>query len=348
MKCQKPYLDSSALLWPFDGCFDCTLGFEGEGPWTLATLNVGSLEKHVHVVSPDIDVLALQETRHTQSNYRNLAYQIGEKQREVIWGPLMKIHASGQPEWGGVAIVSEMGSSRGLESKEDASGHFPSCLSSSRVTFAWTSINSSHAMLVACVYGFSGAQSDPAKHVATDNLLKMILEVVAQFGNIPIAICGGFQAVPHSFPCIREAIARGAFFDPILSHGSDGFDRPTTYCKSSDWKSDQMSSLDGILLNHVAFASLQSTEVQRVCGLQHAMVKLTFDFQVEKPKGFKWRAHAKLCLSKLVPMPSREAIAQKLWNEKYQQLCTQNIDADELARLANEFSLDVLLKSGAS
>ena len=152
-------------------------------------------------------------------------------------------------------------------------------------------------MLVACVYGFSGAQSDPAKHVATDNLLKMILEVVAQFGNIPIAICGGFQAVPHSFPCIREAIARGAFFDPILSHGSDGFDRPTTYCKSSDWKSDQMSSLDGILLNHVAFASLQSTEVQRVCGLQHAMVKLTFDFQVEKPKGFKWRAHAKLCLS---------------------------------------------------
>ena len=203
-------------------------------------------------------------------------------------------------------------------------------------------------MLVACVYGFSGAQSDPAKHVATDNLLKMILEVVAQFGNIPIAICGGFQAVPHSFPCIREAIARGAFFDPILSHGSDGFDRPTTYCKSSDWKSDQMSSLDGILLNHVAFASLQSTEVQRVCGLQHAMVKLTFDFQVEKRKGFKWRAHAKLCLSKLVPMPSREAIAQKLWNEKYQQLCTQNIDADELARLANEFSLDVLLKSGAS
>ena len=53
-------------------------------------------------------------------------------------------------------------------------------------------------------------------------------------------------------------------------------------------------------------------------------------------------------ISKLVPMPSREAIAQKLWNEKYQQLCTQNIDADELARLANEFSLDVLLKSGAS
>ena len=339
----QPFCDSDSLLRPL-GDFDCTLGFEGEGPWTLATLNVGSLEKHVHVVSQDIDVLALQETRHTQSNIRNLSFQIGEKQKEVIWGPAMKFHASGQPDWGGVAIVSEIGSSRGLESKEDASGHFPSCLSSSRVTFAWTSINASHSMLVACVYGFSGAQSDSAKHIATDNLLKMILEVVAQYGNIPIAICGDFQAVPHSFPCIREAIAKGVFFDPILSHGSEGFDRPTTFCKSSNWKSDQpMSSLDGILLNHVAFASLQSTEVQRVCGLQHALVKLTFDFQVENPKGFKWRAHAKLCLSKLAPMPFRESI-----DEKYQHLCVQNIDADELARLANDFSLEILLKSGAT
>ena len=328
--------------------FDCTLGFEGEGPWTLASLNVGSLEKHLHVISPEFDVMALQETRHTQTNCRSLSYQIFEKQKEAFWGPAMKLAVSGQPEWGGVAIIGENGSTRSLEQKEDASGHFASCLSSTRVSFAWTSINSTNAMLVVNVYGFSGAQSDSAKHVATDNLLKQVLELVSQFGNVPIAICGDFQAVPHSFPCVREAIARGIYFDPLLSHGDNGFDRPFTFCRSSDWDpSKSLSSIDGILLNHVAFASLQSAEVQRVCGLQHALIKCTFDFPSSKPKGFKWRAHAKLSLTNLVAMPERENIAKRLWANKFCQLCTQNIDGDQLAALANTFALEVLIQSGA-
>jgi len=325
------------------------LGFEGEGPWKLASLNVGSLEKHIHVIDSDFDVLALQETRHTQSNYRNMTFSIAERQKEALWGPLMKFVASGQPEWGGVAIVAEIGSSRTIELKEDAAGHMSSCLSSTRVTFAWTSINSSHAMLVVSMYGFSGAQSDSAKHLATDNLLKQILELVSQYGNIPIAICGDFQAVPHSYPCMREAIARGIFYDPLLSHGEHGFDRPCTFCRSSDWNADKtMTSIDGIIINHVAYASLLETEVVRVCGLQHSMIRLTFDFESSSPKGFKWRAHAKLCLKNLIPLKDRESIAQKLWNEKYCDLCTQNIDADELARLANAFSLEVLIESGAT
>ena len=342
------YTPTGSQIVQMQKLFDCTLGFEGEGPWTLASVNVGSLEKHLHVISPDIDAMALQETRHTQSNCRSLTYQIGEQQKEVFWGPNMKFVASGQPEWGGVAIVAENGSTRSLEPKEDASGHLASCLSSTRVAFAWTSISSSHAMLLVSVYGFSGAQSDSAKHVATDNLLKQILELVSQFGNIPVAICGDFQAIPHSYPCIREAIARGHYFDPLLSQDSDGFDRPFTFCRASDWNPDKsLSSIDGILLNHVAYSSLQHAEVQRVCGLQHAMVKLTFDFPSSSAKGFKWRAHAKLCLAGLVSQEKREAIAQKLWNQKYHRLCIQNLDGDELARLSNEFSLEVLIQSGA-
>ena len=330
--------------------FDCTRGFEGEGPWTLTSVNVGSFEKHQHIMNLDADVIALQETRHTRANQRELTFKASANDKEILWGPAMKYNPSGHSEWGGVAFVTNPGTSRLLEAKEDASKHFHSCLATNRVVFAWTTINSSHSMLLVSVYGFSGAQYDPGKHVSTDNVLRQILELVAQFGNIPIAICGDLQAVPHSYSSIREAIARGYLYDPFLTHDGEAMDRPFTFCRTRDWKNDEASksSIDAILLNQAAHNFLVKTEVDYSCGLQHALLRLSFDFPHHNRLGFCWRPHAKLDVSGLTNLQSREDIADALWENKYKQQCEQASNSEALTSLANEYCVEILLRSGAT
>ena len=330
--------------------FDCTCGYEGEGPWTLASVNVGSFEKHQHILNIEADAIAIQETRHTRANQRELSFKAHASDKEIHWGPPMKFNSNGQCEWGGVAIVTTPGTSRILEAKEDASKHFHSLLATNRVVFSWATVNSSHSILIANVYCFSGAQCDPAKHVANDNILRQVFELVAQFGNIPIAICGDLQAVPHSYSSIREAIARGIFFDPFLSQSGDEMDRPPTFCRTREWHNDEIpkSSIDAILVNHAAYNFLDTTEVDYSCGLQHAVIKLKFNFPDHSRLGFKWIPHAKLDLSKLCRPEERESIAEQLWEQKFKILCQSATDQETLVSLANEFCVEILTSSGAT
>eukprot|EP00434_Breviolum_minutum_P002918 symbB.v1.2.002565.t1/scaffold136.1/size304296/18 len=330
--------------------FDCTFGYEGEGPWTLASVNVGSLEKHHHFLNIDANVISIQETRHTRANQRELSFKADASDKEIHWGPPMKFNSNGQCEWGGVAIVTTPCTSRILEGKEDASKHFHSLIATNRVVFAWASINSSHSILIANVYCFSGAQSDPVKHVANDNILRQIFELVAQFGNIPIAICGGLQAVPHSYSSIREAIARGIFFDPFLSQSGDEMDRPSTFCRTREWSNDDIpkTSIDAILVNHAAYNFLDTTEVDYSCGLQHAVIKLNFNFPDHSRLGFKWIPHAKLDLSKLCRTEDRESIAEQLSEQKYKTPCQFATDEETLVSLANDFCVEILTNAGAT
>lgn len=46
-----------------DFAFDSTNGYPGEGPWTLSTINAGSLEKHEEIYHQKVQCLAMQEIR---------------------------------------------------------------------------------------------------------------------------------------------------------------------------------------------------------------------------------------------------------------------------------------------
>ena len=330
---------------PFDG----TCGYEGEGPlWTLKSINVGSLEKNPQVLEQKCDAIAIQETRITAANKKDLIISAKDAQRDISFGPLMKYMESGHPEWGGVCVATNHGASRPLENKEDASGLLPNLNASTRIHCVWTSVDIGKTMLVISFYGFSGAHQDPAKHVACDNLLKQLFEFLAQFGSIPIAICGDFQTIPHSYGSIRELLASGRYHDPFLTFNGD-LDRPYTFCKNCKWHDPESSktSIDGILVNDVAFRYIKAVSVSPECGLQHAFCEIQFDFPSSKRMGFKWVPHAKLDVSKLQPLPKRNQIAEKLWEEKFHQQSLDAEDGESLARVANEFSLQILLESGA-
>ena len=349
-------LSSHQFLWPHHNYdpliakpFDGTCGYEGEGPqWTLKSINVGSLEKNPQVLKQACDALAIQETRVTAANKKEVTLRACEANRDISFGPLMKYMESGHPEWGGVAVATNHGSSRVFEIKEDASGLYHSLLASTRVHCVWTSVDFGKTMLLISFYGFSGAHQDPAKHVACDNLLRQVFEFASQFGSIPIAICGDFQTIPHSYSCIRDLLAMGRYHDPFLMV-DEGLDRPYTFCKNRQWHDHESpkTSIDGILVNDVAFNYIKAVSISQDCGLQHAFCEIEFDFPSTRRTGFKWIPHAKLDLSKLKPEPQRTQIASQLWEQTFCQQCMEADSGEKLAEIANEYCIQILVEAGA-
>lgn len=130
---------------------------------------------------------------------------------------------------------------------------------------------------------------------------------------------------------------------PVLRVTPIGMMQTTTLWRDSDYK----SSIDGFLLNNVATSFLQEARVERIVGLQHAMVIPQFDWPSLKKFGAKWHPHAALDLSNLQSMDDRSKIAGVLWQDSFCELCRHADNPDELAHHANQYALQILPKSGA-
>ena len=104
----------------------------------------------------------------------------------------------------------------------------------------------------------------------------------------------------------------------------------------------------GILVNQKAMEFVHSCQIVKDVGFQHARVVLEFNFPTKKRMCWTWQAHAAMNLSKLKPMDGRAEIAQQLWEEKYKQECSDASDSEQLHRLANQFSIDILINAGAT
>ena len=345
--------------------FDSTLGYPGEGPrdppsemidWHIASINVGSLERHSEIYEKEFDAICLQETRHTDSNTKNLTLKAHSYGMSLHLGPSMKYLSNGSPMWGGVAIASTSGSSRPFVESDDASQIWPSLISTARVTASWVAVAEQITVLVVSVYAFPCAQSDHGKVAGNNNIFQMIFQMVSQFGRIPVIIGGDFQDIPHAYSTIADACRLGHWFDTSMTLDQNGqWDRPVTFSRQKNWNNPQdgpSSSIDGLLVNEVAHQFLCSSQVQPSCGLQHAFVIAKFQWpshhQSRRKKGCKWTPHAAFNLSKVCNSAQRETVAQNLWDSKFRFLSETATDAEQMMQIANEFAIQTLLESGAT
>ena len=332
--------------------FDDTKGFPGEGPWNLSTINVGSLEKHEEIYHREFNCMAIQETRITDANAKHCHLKAASFERDLSCGPHLGYLPSGHPEWGGVAISTDAGTSMAFTEKHDALGIWQSLWASSRVCAQWVAASPNINMLVISFYGYPNA-GDVNMRNSTNQLLQQILHLCSQYGNIPIAIAGDFQDIPHNYPALRAAFEQGLWFDTLMMNDHDGNNRDLTFSRNRKWakNSGPQSSIDGILVNDIAFRYIQGTEVSQTKGLQHAFVTVSFQWpnanDSSRAKGFRWVPHAAFDLSGIKPLHERELIADKLWAEKFWHLSENAQDAQQLMEVANNFSIEVLLQSGA-
>lgn len=375
---RRPKIFDSTLGYPGEGpkgsnhktwaprrLFDSTLGYPGEGPgdvpndpfqWQIASINVGSLERHPEIFEKGFDTVCLQETRHTDSNTKNLALKANSYGYCLQLGSSMKYLPNGSPVWGGVAVAATSGSSRPFLASDDSTSIWPSLESTARVTASWVAVTEQITVLVVSVYAFPCAQSDHGKVASNNNIFQMIFQMVSQFGRIPVIIGGDFQDVPHAYSTIADACRMGLWHDTSITSNSDGqWDRPITFSRQRKWDDPQnsaSSSIDGLLVNEIAFHYLTESQVQPSCGLQHAFVVAKFRWpthhQCRRKKGFKWVPHAAFDISNVYDVSQRQNVAQNLWSEKFQTLSENAEDAEQMMKIANQFAVETLIGCGAT
>ncbi|CAL1136262.1 unnamed protein product [Cladocopium goreaui] len=213
-------------------------------------------------------------------------------------------------------------------SKSQRNQIYQNLVASGRCTAAWVAVSDRLTLLVVSVYGFSGAQSDSSKMARTNQLFKDIFEWLSQHGEIPIAIAADFQAEPHMYPCIAEAMSFGAFHDVLTQFNEDGMCRPITYSRDSAWVGGPATSIDGILLNNCALQYLQDVKVHVSKGLQHAFVDATFQWPSnrsdDRSSNLQWVPHASFDLTQLKSESERTKIAQDLWEKEFRELTNAN------------------------
>lgn len=335
----------------FSCYFDQTLGFPGEGPWNVMSINCGSFEKHHNLLDKSFDVCAFQETSIGFKNRQEAIQTCAQKGLHLDTGPCMTTMPSGQPMWGGVAIASHEGTACEVTIDDDASGILQCLKASSRFHACWVAAGNNVTVLVISLYCHSGAHSDPDKHKANDCLFRQVFQWLSQFGPIPYVLCTDCQTHPSNYPAVNTLLSSGELFDPIHDYcsNSDG-SRPDTFCRNRKWdiSSSSKSSIDAILVSQPAHAFVTGANVDTSLGLQHAILSVTFDFPSSVRKAFSFTPHAALDLSKLCPKNQREQIADELSNTKFQN-ATDNADTPEKClQIANEFALTILQKCGAT
>eukprot|EP00438_Fugacium_kawagutii_P001679 Skav224186 [mRNA] locus=scaffold1975:325540:330201:- [translate_table: standard] len=294
---------------------------------------------------------AYQETRITEYNKKHLCCKAADKGLQLQCGPTMRYSQNGKAEWGGVAFATTPGTSMLYSVNDDCTGNYASLLATNRALGMWVATDDGTTVLVFNLYLFSGAPSDPEKHGRNDAILQQTLEVIAQHGAIPAIIAADFQDIPHCYPSLRDAFAAGMWHDLLLQDDMEnGLTRPTTFVRDKHWTTQEFSSsIDGILVNQHAKPFVQGVEVKHALGLQHAFVIASFEFgnQQDRQRGHVWHPHAAFDVSSLVPSSQRDMIAEQLWTSNYKDRCEAADNADDLMKLANEFSVQVLLDAGA-
>ena len=307
--------------------FDHTKGFPGEGPelCTLASANVGSLNTNHLWKSWGADITCLQETRIGKNNVPTSTKNIEAVGLRSILGQLLPglWHANGTTKTpcGGTAVLGADCLITPFEFAHDPTGLYQQLFYTKRVAAAWFQVTSRVKALVFSVYACTGASSDSRIHADNNKLFSDLLVVIAQFGDIPVIIAGDFQAPPGSYESFAGALNFQGWVDPLTTTDEWGQSvRPYTYSKDCSFSGadEGCTSIDGVLLNKVAFCAMRDVQVMEHFGRQHRPIKVSFHWESIHQTGFILHKFAPIDVSNISPAEWCDE-PSPVWHEQFAQ-----------------------------
>lgn len=206
------------------------------------------------------------------------------------------------------------------------------------------------------MYAKSGASACSETFNQKDLLLQDVFEIIFQFGDIPVILAGDFQVEPSNYPSVATAIHFHRWQDPLVQVDEDGnLFRPLTFSRDGTFTGhgDYCTSIDAILVNHVAFAALKSIQVLAVLDVQHRPIRATFNWEPITQCGDVHVKFAPLDTSSL-PHPNHPDAhgvnerAQTRWSELFASCFLESQDASYMWQLVNQFCVETLTDEGAS
>ena len=346
-------------------CFDCTLGFPGEGPdgqtrklFTLASQNIGSINTNHAWKGLNADVVCLQETRIGKNNDRQTSFLVAETGSHLFRGKLLPglLQKNGKHRvaHGGTAIVAPKQLTIPFDPKQDITALYSKHYEANRRNACWIQVCRNVRVLVFSIYAVTGASSDLKAHEKNDQMLADLLEVCSEFGDIPIVLAGDLQCEPFQYPSTAHAINFLHWSDPLASVNEAGdVDRPLTYSNDGSFsgEGDRNSSIDALLLNRVAIAALRDIHVVEIDGLQHRPLGATFEWHTITQVGYVHVKTAPICrenIPRLGHKPEECQLsnhAEKLWEEDFKPHVSPR-NSEHAWEQINHFGIQILLQHG--
>ena len=168
-------------------------------------------------------------------------------------------------------------------------------------------------------------------------------------------IAGDFQSTPLSYPSIARAVHFEGWSDPLVSADAEGrLHWPITFSLDGTFagEGEGCSSIDGILLNRVAFCALQSIEVIELQGHQHRPVRAAFLWEPIHQVGEIHSKFAALDHTGLQETASQsphrlEDAAMQMWSQEYNARFDTAQDFPAKWNVINDFCLQTLLQNGS-
>ena len=336
--------------------FDASLGFPGEGPWTIMSANIDSFQTHADCTMWDVDVVALQETRLSQNNIEHSRKRALEHGKDIFYGELLtekkNIKGFYKNPHGGAAFLAAPEASRTFSKHDDVTGTWDKLQKTTRIAGMWVQVLPKLKILIFSFYGQACLSHDSHLDV-NQQLLEDLLIIASQFGSIPVLIAGDFQSDPDTYPAIVDAKALGHWSDPlVLPAEHDQPTRPITFSRGSNFKNpkDNFSSIDGILMNDIAMSALCDIRVCYEHAKQHAPIRASFLWPRIFQKGFVHVKPAAFDLANVVnPDGSPKDlnfIAQQIWKDKYEARFSDACD-ENAWQFVNNLAVDTLIAGGA-
>ena len=209
-------------LW-FPSNFDSSLGFPGEGPGTtgqmklsVVTANIGSLKKNTFWSTCGDDIICLQETRIGKNNVRSSSKDVQACNLKLYHGGLLPgiLQSNGivKSGAGGTAILAYSEFVTPLD--PSSCTIYQSLYASKRVVAVWVQVAPKVQLLVFSIYAKTAASKFPEVHAENNHLLELVFECAAQYGPVPVIVCGDFQLNPSHYASVSAAVNNHSWIDP--------------------------------------------------------------------------------------------------------------------------------------
>ena len=209
-------------------------------------------------------------------------------------------------------------------------------------------------VMIACMYGHSGASTDPTLARLNERLLRTAIARAATFVELPYILCADFNTKVENSAAVTLAVEAGILHDACAEWmAKDGGPDPT-YKKSGVYRSMEgpgTTRIDSILANSTAMALVGNVEYLYPASMcqDHVAIKITLEKQRFQTKVLRAGRPVGINVDKHIYSPSKGASKAKrkelqagagesfgsIWNyvqKDFQQALEQG-DVDEGHRL---------------
>ena len=214
---------------------------------------------------------------------------------------------------------------------------YHSLFESKRVVAVWVQVAPKVQLLVFSVYAKTSASKFPEIHEENDCLLGQIFECAAQFGPVPVIVCGDFQLNPRQYHSVSAAVNHHSWVDPLV-----GVDDAGELC----------TSIDGILCNHIAFSALRHIGVLEL-KVQHRPIRALLEWDRITQVGYTLIKPAPFNLDQCT-VPDSDPLcpchnnAVHLWTSPSEQAFHAATSVDDKWRITNQYFIQVLTANGGT